>query len=259
MSKFIFFCLFALFASIVYAQNEDQQINSIKRSSNYIYATATSTVCENEASENAKELLSLEIQEWLKGKGEKDITGYVAKSHKNTAQIKTKKGRLFRVFAYVKKRDVLPFYKEEDAIVVEYSNENNSISVDSLVEETQSNSMTDETVSQEKDNEIDKNSIVESVASDITEIEKEMKKIDSFKTLQDFVKKGLEDKKIILCGKYATIPSKGLIYAFVYNKNGNIEAVIKRDNAKSVNIRTGLDDLIKNYSGCGAIWITINE
>ena len=58
------FCLF-LFIGTIFAQNEQKVINAIKSSKNFLYATGTSTVSSEEASNNAKDLLALEIEQWL--------------------------------------------------------------------------------------------------------------------------------------------------------------------------------------------------
>ena len=95
------------------AQTEQERINAIKKSLNFIYASATSTVSAKEATENAKELLSLEIDQWLKEVADSDFSGYVAKAKNKVEEIATQRGNLMRSFVFVKKTDILPYYKEE--------------------------------------------------------------------------------------------------------------------------------------------------
>ena len=116
----------AVTSNCLYAQNEQQEINEIKRSLNFLYATGTSTNSAEEASANALELLSLEIEQWLMANVEGDFSGYVAKSKQNVAEIKTQRGRLSRAFVYVKKSDILPYNNEESVMVVNTQDDSNS-------------------------------------------------------------------------------------------------------------------------------------
>jgi len=97
-------------------QEKNEEINRIKRDLSYLTATGTSTVSEKEASENAKILMNNEIEQWLSENVNGDISGYITKSKENMSFIDTKRGRLYRSFVYVKKTDILPYYKDETII-----------------------------------------------------------------------------------------------------------------------------------------------
>ena len=62
----IIILIYLVFGGILFAQNEVQDMNIIKCNSNYIYATGTSLTSNEEASQNAKDLLKAEIEDWLK-------------------------------------------------------------------------------------------------------------------------------------------------------------------------------------------------
>ena len=94
-------------------QEKNEEINRIKRDLSYLTATGTSTTNTEEASENAKILIISEIEQWLSENAKGDISGYLAKSEEHLSFIETKTGRLYRSFAYVKKTDILPDYKDE--------------------------------------------------------------------------------------------------------------------------------------------------
>ena len=64
----ILFCFF-LFSTSLCAQNEQQEINEIKSSLNFLYAMGTSKISGEDASTNAKDLLVMEIEQWLKENG----------------------------------------------------------------------------------------------------------------------------------------------------------------------------------------------
>lgn len=112
---FLFFWAI-MFGFTAYSQkNQTDEINKIKKSRNYLYVTGTSMTSEKEANDNAMIMLTAEIEAWLKenSKGKGDVTGYTAKAQKNAGFIQTKIGSLYRTFAYVKKDDILLFYKDD--------------------------------------------------------------------------------------------------------------------------------------------------
>ena len=96
--------LFAWSIPTLAQEDKNAEINKIKRSRNYLTVTGTSMFSAEEASENARMLIDVEIEQWLQENAEGDIAGYVAKSKENLAVIETKRGSLFRAFIYVKKK-----------------------------------------------------------------------------------------------------------------------------------------------------------
>lgn len=109
--------LFCWSVNLAFAQQDkNEEINRIKRDLSYLTATGTSTVSEKEAYENAKVLMNNEIEQWLSENANGDISGYIAKSKENMSFIDTQLGRLYRSFVYVKKTDILPYYKDETVI-----------------------------------------------------------------------------------------------------------------------------------------------
>ena len=105
------------------AQDEQKEINKIKKNTNYLYAMGTSSTSAEDASSNARELLALEIEQWLKDNTKGDYSGYIAKSKENVSEIKTQRGNIIRAFVYVSKKDILPFQKEEAALMVGFDTE----------------------------------------------------------------------------------------------------------------------------------------
>ena len=97
----LFFLIVSLFTAV--AQNELKKINEIKSDTGYLYATGTSTISCDEASNAAKDLLGLEIEQWLKDCDISDAAGYAAKSKENLSLINTQRGKLFRAFVYIQK------------------------------------------------------------------------------------------------------------------------------------------------------------
>ena len=266
----ILFCIF-LFATHLFAQNEQQEINEIKSSLNFLYAMGTSKISGEDASTNAKDLLVMEIEQWLKENAADCVTGYVAKSRENLSLIKTKRGNLFRVFAYVKKKDVLPYYKEESVMVVDIvgvsadknaNKDTANVKVDSLgVKKSTAfiNSLPNVEDKNSENNTVQtntpKNTDARVLAYVPTQQESLMLGVSSFNELNTFINSGREAETIIAVGKYSNLPQQGLVYVFIHNKQGQIPACMKVVDGKAINLRTGLVDKMSNYKGCGAIWI----
>ena len=225
--------------STLVAQNELQEINAIKSNMNFLYATGTSTKSGEEASNNARDLLNLEIEQWLKENSKEDIAGYIAKSRESQSQIQTRRGNLYRVFAFVKKKDILPYYKEEDVMVVGYVNPKEiDVSIDNSNKKP-----------------VQKTRESESPSYTPTLKERVLMGISTFTKLNEYINSGREDGSITDVGKYSNMPQMGLVYVFIHNKQGEIPACLKLMDGKALNLATGKDDMISNYKGCGAIWI----
>ena len=255
---------FLAYWQVSYAQNEVRDMNAIKNNPNYIYATGTSMVSTEEASQNAKDLLNAEIEYWLTKNAESDIAGYIAKSQEQLGLIKTQRGNLFRVFAYVNKVDILPYYKDETVITGSFNDklagENRELS-DTVTMGVPQDTTGLETSSAEK-----QDTIVERLPQSVTQAveepkyipndkEKELLNIKTFMELNEYINVGREKEIIVQVGKYSTLPTDGIIYVFIHNREGEIPACMKNEKGRTLNLSTGKEDQITNYKGCGAIWI----
>lgn len=205
------------------AQNQQQEINTIKSNPDYLYATGTSTTSSEEASDNARDLLALEIEQWLTDNAVEAVESYVAKSRENLSQIHVKRGNLYRVFAYVKKADIMQLGKEDKVIAAAAV------------------------------------SIPAPPPYQPTIRERLMLNVSTFNELNDYVNAGREDGSIVDVGKYSNLPQTGLVYVFIHNPKKEIPACMKVTDGKALNLRTGREDRIADYRGCGAIWIKFNE
>lgn len=112
-----------LFVHLGFAQDKEvkeaiKQINSIKADSKYLYAEST-TKDWDQAYEDAKALLLVEIDNWVKSQGKKneEIKGYVARIENNFMEVKTRRGNLFRVFVYIKKKNIMTYNEDVDVTV----------------------------------------------------------------------------------------------------------------------------------------------
>lgn len=248
--KTIFIAIFSLFCfHNSSAQDNTQealkQINAIKvDTKKYIYAESTAADW-NDAFQNAKALLEVNIEEWAKNNGkEKDIAGCYAKAENSILEIKTKRGNLYRVFLYVKKSDITTYSSESSIVDIPINKTETS---NSNIQTADENGEIAISVPNEKKGEVSdlqpypENSFFEA----------NMLKVESF----DFIKSFIKGMQITKYGKYKDLPSEGDCYLFVYAQTGDIVAYLIRQNGAFVNLITGEKDNIENYKGCGAIWL----
>lgn len=253
---------FSVFATLS-AQNEQAKINDIKRSLDFLYATGTSARSVEEASDQAFELLSLEIEQWLQEKGTGDFTGYIAKSKQNVSEIKTKRGSLNRVFAYVKKNDILPYKNEESVMVVTTLEEAEAVPVDSI-----SIVMVASDSSEAKQKE---NSQVSAEVESITQQavqhptfepnaeEKKMLLIRDLSQINKYIADGSREGIVGSYGKYDTNTRLfGMSYLYVFDRD-KVLAVLRKTGDTIINLSTGQDDSVSNYGRCGVVWFQLKE
>lgn len=133
----LLFCMACLFVNLGFAQDKEvkeamKQINSIKADSKYLYAEST-TKDWDQAYEDAKALLLVEIDNWVKSQGKKneEIKGYVARIENNFMEVKTRRGNLFRVFVYIKKKNIMTYNEDVDVTVNSLSTTSEESSKDS--------------------------------------------------------------------------------------------------------------------------------
>ena len=115
--KIVLCCMVACVLAALSQSVEEQKrkINTIKKSSSYIYAEATLDN-EQDALDLAQELLYQRINEYIATKKKfKDAKeAVVINQNYASEQIKLPRGNMFRAFMYVKKSDVIP---TENAVV----------------------------------------------------------------------------------------------------------------------------------------------
>ena len=87
----------------------------------------------------------------------------------------------------------------------------------------------------------------------------QIKKAKNFFELKQIMEPLKEKGDILDYGKYASAEKPEDCYLVVYDPAGNIKALLGKGEDLRQNLKTGKDDSIKNYRGCGAIWFTIKE
>ena len=244
--KKIFLTLFLTFSLVTISNAQtvaevNKSINKVKRDTMYIYAEST-TKDLNEAYTNARAILEMQVGEWVQKQHPSDgIELCIVKAKEHFMQLDTRRGELYRAFVYVKKSDIMPVSDKSEVTVFEVAPSTRQ----SQVEVAPAIIVTEEALKEEK-------AIVQLTSEEI-----QMKQVKSFYEVEPYIK-GLKSKgKLNGYGKYATMPQGQDCHLFVYDKQGNISALIRKSGNLQYNLNTLKEDNVKNYKNCGAIWFQL--
>ena len=220
-----------------------KNINKVKRDTMYIYAEATMKDL-NEAYNGARAILEMKVGDWVRGQHpEEGIEVCIVKAKEHFIQLETRRGDFYRAFVYVRKSDIMPVADKSEVTVFE---------VAPVVQPNQAQAAPAIIISEDAPIEEKKAPILE-----LTSEEKQMKQVRSFYEVEPYIK-GLKSKdKLIAYGKYATMPENEDCHLFVYDKQGNISALLRKTGDIQYNLNTLKEDNVKNYKNCGAIWFQL--
>lgn len=280
-----FIMLFVLFAWVIPTfsqEDKNAEINKIKRNRDYLTVTGTSTVSAEEASENAKMLIDVEIEQWIQENAEcLDIAGYIKTIKKNLTIIETKNGNLFRAFIYVKKKDILPFYEHEtviaelpDSIVVETPVVDTMKAVEVVIPlvdenivkvESEENlvSTVEYLSSVEKPLEEVVVAPLESAIGGISNVEEEraMLRNYSVSSVSKYLGKLKRADRLSEYGKEVAWPGNGVVYFFFADYNNVVRGYIKVSDGNGINLANGekveIADYLVKYESGTYIWFTL--
>lgn len=245
MNRFIISILAGCISIASFAMDKNlERINAIKKSSDFLYGEATMTQQEDAIS-LAYEQLQKEVIGWAEQNNITLQIKSVADINRKADTIMTRRAEMYRVFAYVKKSDLMhqtdsvkenpqpqkvetPVMKKQDSIVTD--------SVKQIIHQRffgKKNRMNDALL--------------------------RINKAKNFFELKSIMQPLKEKGDILDYGKYATARQPELCYLIVYDPAGNICALLDKGEDIRKNLKTGKDDSIRNYRGCGAIWFTLPE
>lgn len=229
-------CLLACLPLVIEADDKDdvkKKLNSIKKSSLYLYGEATAET-EEEAQSLAEEILYDEINSWAatkkKFQNSADLAVNNIKSLCNT--ISLPRGNMIRSFIYVKKSDIIPVNNME---VI--SNTKAKVVEESKVERLSS---------------------LAAVPVDVPAC------IETLKGYTDYFKVAEEVKAMKAAGllksyaRYAQLENPEACYLVIYNKAGKVVAILTPGSERR-NVATGKVDSVSNYSGHGALGVEVYE
>lgn len=243
MKRLLFVLSFIIFQlSFCYAQNVALDINKVKRDTMYIYAEATMKDL-NEAYNGARAILEMKVGDWVRDQHPNEgIEVCIVKAKEHFAQLETRRGDFYRAFVYVRKSDIMPVADKSEVTVFEVAP-----AVQQNTPETKP-----AIIVEEASVEVETTPVLE-----LTSEEKQMKLVRSFYEVEPYIK-GLKSKgRLNAYGKYATMPTKEDCHLFVYDKQGNISALLRKSGDKQYNLNTLKEDNVKNYKNCGAIWFQL--
>ena len=225
------------------AADAAKTINKVKRDTMYLYAEATMKDL-NEAYNGARAILEMKVGDWVREQHPSEkIELCIVKAKDHLIQLETRRGDFYRAFVYVRKTDILPIADRSEVTVFEVS---------PVVHEDEPQASPAIIVTEDPPTETKKAPELE-----LTSEEKQMKQVRSFYEVEPYIK-GLKSKgKLNAYGKYATMPENEDCHLFVYDKQGNISALLRKSGDNQYNLNTLKEDNVKNYKNCGAIWFQL--
>ena len=229
------------------AADEDvkKQINSIKKSSQYIYGCHVAATKE-EAMSMAEELLNDNINEWAATK--KKMSGgnfNVPEGSKKDLMttLSLPRGNMVMAFMYVKKSDIQALSSTKGGAAPVST-------VTPVVQEKPTVTTPASTIPESKPVATPKTQTLHPDA---------VMAVAACKEYGNMVAKLKELKaagKVSHYGRYKELDKKENYYLAIYNTAGRVVAVLTPGTTRK-NVETGETDLVTNYSGCGAIGFSL--
>ena len=243
-----------------------QQINAIKMDMDtYLFAESTTESWES-ALENAKFLLNIEIENFIKSLGLKDsVVGFVARASNKMMQLQSMRGSRYRAFIYVKKSEIVPYLAGEEVMNVPTDAHSQITPFDPVkaaaekaaAEKAAAEQAAAEQAAAEQAR-LDSIKAAEEAArleaAKLTDMERDMLAVTAGADIGAFVKGLSNANAIVAFGKFSDMPENMDCLLFVYNRDKEIVAYLRKTGNTYFNLQTKQPDSITNYKGCGAIW-----
>ena len=243
MKKIITLLLFCGAYCSLMAQSEAEtkaQINKIKRSQSYLSAEATMPT-EEEAIQQAKELLVSEINDWVASKRKSGEVKQVVLQDINTCRT--------RAFVYVKKNEIVLIYGEGQIML---SEEEKGADLQPLSEIS-------EPVKIESAKKSAKDEKMVSTVEKINPEQESLNQVLAAKTMTEMkqVFASLKEQDRISYGVYAPETVAEQCYLLFYTRTGEVKGVLKKNDKELNDVRTKEATDIAVFSGCGAYWFIL--
>ena len=238
-----------------------QQINAIKMDMDtYLFAESTTESWES-ALENAKFLLNIEIENFIKSLGLKDsVVGFVARASNKMMQLQSMRGSRYRAFIYVKKSEIVPYLAGEEVMNVP-TDAHSQITPFDPVKAAAEKAAAEQAAAEQAAAEqarLDSIKAAEEAArleaAKLTDMERDMLAVTAGADIGAFVKELSNNNAIQAYGTFKDMPENTDCLLFVYNRDKEIVAYLRKTGNTYFNLQTKQTDSITNYKGCGAIW-----
>ena len=218
-----------MISAVAFAQNSEEAkktINSIKKNSQYIYAEATAAT-QQDAKDLAEEILYEEINSYVASKKKMRINPKIFINNRKelVSSLALPRGNMFRSFIYVKKSDVLAVENSE------------------MIGNKTSNGETAAATT---------TPVVSTVTPVYADEVKQVMACSTFDEVKNLMTKLKSEGKIRHFGGYASLEDPDPYYLAIYNRQYQIVAVLT-PGPNRTNTKTGEEDKVTNYKGCGAV------
>lgn len=218
-----------IISAVAFAQNSEEAkktINSIKKNSQYIYAEATAAT-QQDAKDLAEEILYEEINSYVASKKKMRINPKIVINNRKelVSSLALPRGNMFRSFIYVKKSDVLAVENSE------------------MIGNKTSNGETAAATT---------TPVVSTVTPVYADEVKQVMACSTFDEVKNLMTKLKGEGKIRHFGGYASLEDPDPYYLAIYNRQYQIVAVLT-PGPNRTNTKTGEEDKVTNYKGCGAV------
>ena len=250
----IFVCWLCLSVVANAADSKQSQINDIKKDSTYLYSDVTMPTQE-QATSQAYEQLQREIVSWVTEQlGDNTESVSALEINRMVDTLVTRRADMYRVFAYASKTNILSTFivghaPQRDTVpsndsVVGYASKRDMTSADSV-----KHVVANDTICYLlKQNFLGrKGGVIEQI-----------KKARNFFELKDIMEPMKQKGDIMDYGKYVSAEDPEDCYLIIYDPAGNIRALLGKGKESRWNLKTGKNDNLANYRGCGAIWFKLN-
>ena len=213
------------------AESVKKQINSVKKSSAYLYGEATAET-EEEARNIAEEILYQEINAWAaKKKSLQGNSSFVINNKKELqSSLALPRGNMFRAFVFVKKSDITAGENSEIITVAQAPAAEGEPLAAPTAEKAPAYPEAVTTIA---------------AFTEYAPMAAKIKELKASGTIGHY-------------GRYASLEKPEIYYLAIYNPEGKVVAVLTPGTDRT-NVRTGQPDKVTNYSGCGAIGFTVHQ
>lgn len=239
--RFIITIILGLFASQAWADGVVDSINHIKRDTTYLYGEATMPTLKS-ADSLARKELALKVREWMYQQTDQTDSTEIDDSRLSPyiSVLTNRRADMIRGFAYIQKDDLRRLLNHKDTV--------QGTIMAKPIEDT--------------------DSIVKVV--NISKFRKPLKRDDvlkqilkakNFFELRDTMKTLIKQGAVSNYGKRETCKQPEACYWIVYDRAGNIKAILGKGQSIRKNFKTGRVDSLTNYQGKGyaGIWFQIKE
>ena len=239
--RFIITIILGLFASYAWADGVVDSINHIKRDTTYLYGEGTMPTLERADSLARKELV-LKVREWMLRQAELTDSTEIDESRLSpyVSVLTSRRADMIRGFAYIQKADLRRLLNPQDAV--------HSTIVAKPIEDTDSMIRS-----------LNIPAIKKPLARDY--VLEQILKAKNFFELRDTMKTLIRQGAVSDYGKRETCRKPEACYWIVYDRAGNIKAILGKGQTIRKNFKTGRVDSLTNYQGKGyaGIWFQIKE